>query len=61
MPAALVNKIDPEKVIEYFGETQGWSPEEVRQQVLTPLEDSSLLGTAHPDPDRSCATRFLAQ
>jgi hypothetical protein len=33
------------KAIKFFGETQGWSPEEVRQQVLTPLEQSSLLGT----------------
>jgi hypothetical protein len=49
MRRELVDKIDPEKAIEYFGETQGWSPEEVRQQVLTPLEDSSLLGTAHSD------------
>jgi len=28
----------------------GWSREEVEQQVLTPIEESSLLGTAHPDP-----------
>ena len=31
--------------------TQGWTEEEVRQQVLTPLEDSSLLGTPHADPN----------
>ncbi len=47
----LVNRIDPQKAIAYFGEMQGWSPQEVRAQVLTPLEDSSLLlGTAHGDP-----------
>jgi hypothetical protein len=51
MRKELVDRIDPEKAIEYFGETQGWSPEEVRQQVLTPLEDASLLGTSHPDPN----------
>jgi hypothetical protein len=51
MRRELVDRIDADKAIEYFGETQGWSPEEVRQQVLTPLEDSSLLGTAHADPD----------
>jgi hypothetical protein len=45
----LVNKIDPDKAIAFFGSTQGWTPEEVRQQVLTPLEDSSLLGTTHAD------------
>ena len=30
--------------------TQGWTEQEVRQQVLTPLEESSLLGTT-PDPN----------
>jgi hypothetical protein len=50
MRRELVDLIDEEKAIEYFGETQGWTPEEVRQQVLTPLEDSSLLGTSHADP-----------
>src|SRR5262249_49279166 len=29
MRRELVNKIDPEKAIRYFGATQGWSPEEV--------------------------------
>jgi hypothetical protein len=49
MRRELVNKIDPNKAIAFFGTTQGWTPEEVRQQVLTPLEDSSLLGTTHAD------------
>ena len=51
MRQELVDKIDPEKAIKFFGETQGWSPEEVRQQVLTPLEQSSLLGTPNADPN----------
>src|SRR5438128_4034233 len=50
MRRELVQKIDPDKAIAIFGTTQGWTPEEVRQQVLTPLEDSSLLGTTHADP-----------
>src|SRR6266540_5575823 len=50
MRRALVNKIDPEKAIKFFGETQGWSEAEVRQQVLTPLEESALWGTqANPN------------
>jgi Astacin (Peptidase family M12A) len=49
MRRELVNKIDEAKAIAYFGSTQGWTPDEVRQQVLTPLEDTSLLGTAHAD------------
>ena len=45
----LVNLIDPAKAIAYFQATQGWSEEEVRQQVLTPIEEASLLGTPHAD------------
>ncbi len=50
MRRELVARIDPEKAIAYFGATQGWTPAEVREQVLTPIEESSLLGTAHADP-----------
>ena len=49
MRRELVAKIDPAKAIEYFGRTQGWTPQEVQDQVLTALEDSSLLATAHAD------------
>jgi hypothetical protein len=45
MRKALVDKIDPAKAIAYFERTQGWSEEEIRAQVLTPLEESSLMGT----------------
>jgi hypothetical protein len=45
MRKALVDKIDEQKALEFFERTQGWSEEEVRAQVLTPLEESSLLGT----------------
>lgn len=50
MRRALVKLIDPQAAIEFFGETQGWSPTMVRSQVLTPLEEGSLLGTAESDP-----------
>jgi hypothetical protein len=46
----LVAKIDREKAIKYFMQTQGWSRQEVIAQVLTPLSRSSLRGTAHADP-----------
>jgi hypothetical protein len=49
MRRALVDLIDPDKAIEFFGRTQGWGPAMVRQQVLTPLEESSLLGTLESD------------
>jgi hypothetical protein len=47
---ALIALIDARKAIEYFKRTQGWSAEEVRAQVLTPIEESSLLGTEKADP-----------
>ena len=49
MRRELVAKIDTNKAIEYFGRTQGWNPDMVRQQVLTPIEESSLLHTDHAD------------
>jgi Astacin (Peptidase family M12A) len=49
MRRKLVILIDPKKAIEFFGRTQGWNPQEVRQQVLTPIEESSLIHTAHAD------------
>jgi hypothetical protein len=51
MRRQLVAKIDPGKAIAFFGRTQGWSEAEVRQQVLTPIEESSIRGTAHADPN----------
>jgi hypothetical protein len=50
MRRQLVALIDPDKAIAFFGRTQGWSPDEVRRQVLTPLEESSLRGTVNADP-----------
>ncbi|HEV3315692.1 MAG TPA: M12 family metallopeptidase [Candidatus Angelobacter sp.] len=51
MRGELVAQIDPAKAITFFGQTQGWDEQTVRAQVLTPIEDSSLLGTAHADPN----------
>jgi hypothetical protein len=41
-----VAKLDVAKTITYFERTQGWSEEEVRAQVLTPIEESTLRGTS---------------
>jgi len=49
MRRELVDRIDPQKAIDYFASTQGWSEQETRQQVLTPLEESSLWGTPRAD------------
>ena len=45
MRRALVNRIDPAKAYEYFGRTQGWSKAMVDQQVLTALDERSIVGT----------------
>ena len=47
--AELIELLDREKTIAYFKRTQGWTREDVIFQVLTPLEESTILGTARPD------------
>jgi hypothetical protein len=54
MRKKLVDLIDPQKAIDYFGATQGWSEEEVRQQVLTPIEESSIIGSAEDQNSIMC-------
>lgn len=49
MRRELINKIDPNKAIAFYGKTQGWNSEVVYQQVLTAYEDASLSGTPHAD------------
>ncbi len=49
MRKKLVDRIDPAKAIKYFGATQGWSPEQVRRQVLTPLDPSTIKATSVAD------------
>jgi hypothetical protein len=50
MRRQIVARIDPDKAYSYFRRTQGWSKAEVRAQVLTPIEESSIRGTAFADP-----------
>jgi hypothetical protein len=45
MRRELVNRIDPQKAYEYFQRTQGWDKRMVDQQVLTPLDVRSIMGT----------------
>lgn len=51
MRRELVERIDPQKAFDYFKASEGWSEEEVRQQVLMPIEEISLWGTLNVDPD----------
>jgi hypothetical protein len=49
MRRELVAKIDADKAIKFFGRTQGWDPQMVRAQVLTPIEDSAIIRTRKAD------------
>lgn len=51
MRAELVARIDPAKAIAYFRQTQGWSAQMVMQQVLTPISETSIMGTTHAEED----------
>jgi len=46
----LVQRIDPRKAIAFFDRTEGWTAREVREQVLTPLTQKSIMGTTESDP-----------
>ena len=46
----LVRRIDRRKAIAFYDMDQGWTPEEVEEQVLTPLKQVSIMGTAESDP-----------
>lgn len=45
MRRALVARIDPQKAYDYFLRTQGWDKATVDAQVLTPLDEASLMST----------------
>jgi hypothetical protein len=49
MRREIVDRIDHEKAYAYFKKYDGWSREDVDLQVLTPIEDVSLIGTEHAD------------
>ncbi|HKU75989.1 MAG TPA: CHAT domain-containing protein [Pyrinomonadaceae bacterium] len=50
MRSDIVSRIDRKKAIAFYDEDQGWSKEEVEQQVLTPLAKKSIMGTKESDP-----------
>ncbi len=49
MRRQIVSRIDPQKAIAYFAMMDGWDAQMVRDQVLTPLEDSTLTATPSAD------------
>ncbi len=49
--SAIVNLLDPNKTIAYFQATQGWTRQDVINQVLTPVSESSIMGSPTTDQD----------
>jgi hypothetical protein len=50
MRKELIARIDPQKAYDYFWRTQHWDRRTVDEQVLTPLDQRSIIGTP-PDQD----------
>ena len=50
MRSDIVKRIDRAKAIAFYDKDQGWTPAEVKEQVLTPLAKRSIMGTAEADP-----------
>lgn len=50
MRSGLVKRIDRAKAYRYFDLEFGWPKDMVDEQVLTPLKNRSLMGTAESDP-----------
>jgi hypothetical protein len=48
MRKALISRIDPQKAYQWFLSNYGWDKATVDAQVLTPLDEATLMGT---DPD----------
>lgn len=49
MRRELIARLDVQKTLAYFAQTQGWSAQVTRQQVLTPIEETSLIATPQAD------------
>jgi hypothetical protein len=45
MRKELVALLDPQKTVAWFEKYQGWDAQTVQEQVLTPLDDASIMGT----------------
>jgi hypothetical protein len=50
MRGAIVERIDVEKAYRYYRLTNGWTRRDVDDQVLMPLDEASIMGTAEADP-----------
>ncbi len=52
----LVKKLDPQKAIKYYRQTQGWTQQQVIQQVLSPENEAELTSTPVEDTSVMCYT-----
>jgi hypothetical protein len=59
--AEIINKMDKEKAIALFMQTQGWTRQQVIDQVLTPIPNSALTATAQADPQSIMCYQLPAQ
>lgn len=55
--AAIVALLDRQKVYDHFQRTQGWTRDAIDQQILTPLEERTLMATP-PDVDSIMTYQF---
>ncbi len=51
MRPEIVDLLDPAKTIAVFGREQGWSPQQIRQQILTPINPATLVDMTEADLD----------
>lgn len=51
MRKQLIDRLNVQKTLAYFLQTQGWNETTTRQQVLTPVNESSIMGTVNADED----------
>jgi hypothetical protein len=54
MRRQLINRIDRQKAYDYFRRTQGWDRAMVDSQVLTPLNEWSIMGTPSDEDSIMC-------
>lgn len=47
----FVGRLIAQRVIDYFAAKYGWSADQTRRQVLTPLQDALIVGTPNADED----------
>jgi hypothetical protein len=61
MRRQIVARLNPDATIDFFRRTQGWDRNTVVQQVLTPLDESSIRGTPDADEDSIMCYQLPAQ